>query len=57
MPKDQKVITALLLESLIANLVTATVLVLQAQELPPLYDLEGMSSPQKTSQQTPLRRQ
>jgi hypothetical protein len=46
-----------LLVGLIANLVTATVLVLQAQEQPPLYDLEGMSSPQKTSPQTPLRRQ
>jgi hypothetical protein len=55
MPKDQKVITALLLVSLIANLVTATLLVLQ--ELPPLYDLEGMTSTQNRSPQTPLRRQ
>jgi hypothetical protein len=51
------VITALLLVGLIANLVTAAVLVLRAQELPPLYDLEGMSSPQNTSPQTPLRQQ
>jgi hypothetical protein len=47
----------LLLVGLIANLLAPTERVLQAEGLPPLYDLEGMSSTQKTSPQTPLRRQ